>query len=388
MAKKISVFRENDAKYFKDYLTGVIREVIREVMINEAPDPDAVQQVIDWGKKNNLDVKEKKPGVYHVLVPPKEENGKKSDDRSRVVQQLIKDLEPLGFVYDSTRGSSVGRFVKPGVKGQFSQLLVFVKSTVPTGGGAAAAAGMDAEVKLANYISDKYSEQGVTAKTAGAGHGSDLEIMSAGKEPMTIEVKTSLGADFGQFRIGYNTSSGTWEPSQTPGFVKNKEMLQEIFDTVIGPYMDKNAQFTPEMLKSPNLNLKGGIAKGLKPLQGTGDFKKQLQSSWFGGTDVRVEFDFDKISNYYASKGDRFIQIGKKGLYALNPEDAADLGIPFFGDSGLRGIVRIRIKPGMGYDGPHGFVVAIKIAGALQKSPLDLTNGEDLDKIVARFLNT
>ncbi len=30
MAKKISVFRENDAKYFKDYLVDIIREVIRE----------------------------------------------------------------------------------------------------------------------------------------------------------------------------------------------------------------------------------------------------------------------------------------------------------------------------------------------------------------------
>ena len=35
MAKKISLFREHDAKYFKDYLTDIIREVIRE----EEPSP-------------------------------------------------------------------------------------------------------------------------------------------------------------------------------------------------------------------------------------------------------------------------------------------------------------------------------------------------------------
>ena len=36
MAKKISVFRENDAKYFKDYLTDIIREVIREEEATES----------------------------------------------------------------------------------------------------------------------------------------------------------------------------------------------------------------------------------------------------------------------------------------------------------------------------------------------------------------
>ena len=37
MVKKISVFRENDAKYFKDYLVDIIREVIRdEGLLSEA----------------------------------------------------------------------------------------------------------------------------------------------------------------------------------------------------------------------------------------------------------------------------------------------------------------------------------------------------------------
>jgi hypothetical protein len=328
--------------------------------------------------------------VYWSLWSRQEKmGGKKIDDRERVLQQLLKDLEPLGFIYDSTRGGSMGRFVKPGVRGETTQLVVLIKPTVPTGGGAAAAAGMEAEVKLATYISDKYANQGVTAKTAGSGHGSDLEIMSAGKEPMTIEVKTALGADFGQFRMGYNTVSKSWEPTETAGFLKNKELFQDIFDTVVGPYMNKNAQFTPEMLNSPSIRMKDKIIKSLRPLKGTGDFKKKLQSEWFGATDVRGDFDFAKISNYYAAKGDKFIQIGRgKGLYALYADDAADIGVPLFADAGLRGVVRIRVKPHMGYDGVHSFTVAIKIAGRLEKSSLDLTNEQDLDKIVARFLNT
>ena len=360
-----------------------------EQIMTEAPDPEAVQQVMDWGKNNDLEVIERKPGVLVVRVPPAEIDGKKKDDRARVVQKMSQDLESQGFIYDSTRGGSVGRFVKLGVRGQSTQLIVLVKSTVATGGGAAASAGMEAEVKLASYISDNFANLGVSAKTAGAGHGSDLEIMASNKEPMTIEVKTSMGADFGQFRIGYSTDSRTWVPSETKGFLKNKELFQDIFDTVVGPYMDKNAQFTDEMLQSSSLQAsKDGIIKSLKPMVGTGDFKKQIQASWFGGKpDVRVEFDFAKISNYYAAKGDRFIQINNRGLYALNAEDAADIGVPNFADAGLKGIVRIRVKPHMGYDGTHSFTVAIKLGGKLGTSPLNLTNSADLDKVVKRFLS-
>ena len=244
-----------------------------EQIMTEAPDPEAVQQVMDWGKNNDLEVIERKPGVLVVRVPPAEIDGKKKDDRARVVQKMSQDLESQGFIYDSTRGGSVGRFVKLGVRGQSTQLIVLVKSTVATGGGAAASAGMEAEVKLASYISDNFANLGVSAKTAGAGHGSDLEIMASNKEPMTIEVKTSMGADFGQFRIGYSTDSRTWVPSETKGFLKNKELFQDIFDTVVGPYMDKNAQFTDEMLQSSSLQAsKAGIIKSLTPRVGTGDF--------------------------------------------------------------------------------------------------------------------
>ena len=44
MTKKISVFRENDAKYFKDYLVDVIREVIRE---EETTEPSIEQIASD-----------------------------------------------------------------------------------------------------------------------------------------------------------------------------------------------------------------------------------------------------------------------------------------------------------------------------------------------------
>ena len=356
--------------------------------LTESVDPEAKQHILNWGKANSFTIEEKKPNLLVVRVEPDESSGKKRDARGPVVQQLQKDLLPLGFVYDDTRGGTYGRFVMPGIRGKYNQLVVLVKSTTPVGGAAAAQLGMEAETKLASYISEKYASEGITAKTAGAGHGSDLEISAPGNEPMTIEVKTTLGSDFGQFRIGYDIETKRWRPIQTKGFLKNQEIFQNIFDTVVAPFMDSSAQFTPDMLSVPNINIKDNTIKTLKPLKGTGDFKKLLQRTWFGTTDERIPFDFDKISYYYASKGDRFIQIGKKGLYALNPEDASEIGVPFFGDTGLNGVVRIRIKPHGGYNGTHSFTVAIKITGKMQKSPLDLMNEEDLDKIIARYLQT
>jgi hypothetical protein len=366
-----------------------LREMI-ETVITEAPDPAAIEALLGWAQKNKLEVQERKKGVLVVRVPPEEVGGKLRDARGGVVDQMIRDLASQGFVHDPNRGGTHGRFVKLGVRGESSQLVVLVKSTVAMGGGAAAQQGMEAEEKLVALINEKYGSLGVTATSAGAGHGSDLTISKEGSDPMTIEVKTALGADFGQFRIVYDTTSGEWAPSQTSGFLKNQALFQDIFDTSVAPHMNNKAAFTKEELRLPNLGMASGLVKTLKPMDGTGDLKMALQRRWFGGkTDFKVAFDFDKISKYYANKGDRYMQIGKgKGLYGLTPEDAADIGVPFFGDVGLVGVVRIRIKPHGSYNGNHSFTVAIKLTGRLQPSSLDLMNEGDLDKIIQRYLQS
>ena len=357
--------------------------------LEEALETNAEQKkyIIDWGKRNSFEIEEKKPNLLVVKVEPDISSGKKKDARADVLKKLQKDLLPLGFVYDSTRGGSYGRFVMSGVKGKFNQLVVLIKSTSPVGRGSGAQLGMEAENKLASYISEKYGSMGITAKTSGAGHGSDLTILARGKKPLTIEIKTTLGSDFGQFRIGYDTQTKKWRAMQTKGFLKNQKIFQNIFNTVVGPFMNNKAQFTPDMLKMPSINIKNNVIATLKPLEGTGDFKKLLQKSWFGSTDERIPFDFNKISHYYASKGDQFIQIGKKGLYALSPDGASELGVPYFGTTGLNGIVRVRVKPHGGYNGTHSFTIAIKITGKMKNSPLNLTNEADLDKVIARYFD-
>ena len=131
----------------------------------------------------------------------------------------------------------------------------------------------------------------------------------------------------------------------------------------------------------------GKVITGLRRMSTTGEFKRQLEAEWFSGkTDKKIDFPFEMISNYYADKGDRFIQLGSRGLYALNAADAEEFGIPLFSDSGLQASVRLRLKPSMGTNSATSFNVAIKIRGKLENSPLNLRSREDLEKIISKIM--
>jgi len=168
------------------------------------------------------------------------------------------------------------------------------------------------------------------------------------------------------------------------GYKKSEELFSAIFNQVVGPFMNANASFLD--LDHPSLRIRDGKIQALSAGEGTGDYKKKLQSEWFSGkTDFKKIFDFKALTKYYAGKGDNFIQVGTKGLYALEEVGAKGLGIPLFEDAGLNGVIRVRIKPHMGYDGPHSFTVAVKLTGTLKPSPLSLTNPDDLDKVIQRY---
>ena len=350
-------------------------EMVEEVM-SEAVDEESLEAVKDLASKNNYEIDQPKDNILKVI----------SDERQEARDLFIKELEPLGFVFDPYRGGSMGRLVKPGVRGKTSQLVVLFKPKTARGGAAAAASGTELEERLASIINSRYADEGIEASTAGFGAGSDLTIKAEDKEPLTIEVKTSLGADFGQFRLNYDTTSKEWSPTATPGYEKSKSLFSAIFKQVVGPYMNANADFSD--LEHSSLRMKDGKIYSLSAGEGTGDYKKSLQADWFSGkTDFKQLFDFKALTKYYISKGDKFIQVGNKGLYALDQDGATDLGIPLFEDAGLRGLIRIRIKPHMGYDGPHSFTVAVKLAGKLESSSLSLTNPEDIETIISRYKN-
>tara|TARA_R110000737_G_scaffold76112_3_gene106602 strand:+ start:82 stop:1197 length:1116 start_codon:yes stop_codon:yes gene_type:complete len=302
----------------------------------------------------------------------------KNDDRLEVMRKLASTLEPLGFVYNPDMESTIGR-IEIHDK-QFGSAYILVKPKSRIG---AATKGYDYEDKLRDNINQRYGDEGYKAESAGPGHGSDLTIEGPGlSTPLKIEVKTSLGADFGQFRVQYNPQTDSWEPRKTKGYIKSEKIFQPLFDKYLKDQMNQSYRL-PD-LNDPRLRKdKNNKIAGLARSRTTGEFKRQIQSSWFDGkTDYKVAFPFEEISSYYVAKGDKYIQLGTKGLFALDDEAASLLGIPKFSDSGITSFLRLRFKPTQGANSATSFTVAVKLQGAIEKSNINLQNDEDLDKLI------
>lgn len=294
------------------------------------------------------------------------------DNRADARDDLEQVLKPQGFVLNiMPSAGSMGRLEK--VDRKKGSVYIFFKPKSRT---SAACAGNDYEDKLACSLQNL----GLQATTAGSGHGSDLTIVGP-KATMTVEVKTALGADFGQFTYQYDPRTNTWSPKRTIKLIEsgNEELFTALFNELLRDYLANNASLPlgDERLKVD----KAGKIYGLKGSPTTGELKRELQAAWFGTTDTKMSFDFERIADYYSKKGDQFIQIRKKGLYALNPRAAEALNIPLFADSGLSAALRVRFKPSAGENSHTAFNVAVKIKGRLAPSPLNLDNPHDVEKL-------
>ena len=292
------------------------------------------------------------------------------DDRLQVRDKLADILGRMGYVHNPLLGGSLGRLeIKDRSRGN---VFILFK---PKSRGRASDAGADFEERLAADL----TAYGLATTTAGFGHGSDLTITGE-KQTITVEVKTALSADFGQFRAQYSTATGEWEPRRTAQYVKNEHIFTPLFDELLRAYLNENCVLP---VGDERLNQdKNGKIFGLVGSLTTGDLKRELQAQWFfGKTDLKVPFDFARIASYYADKGDQYIQIGNRGLYALTSEAAQNLEVPPFADSGLSAYLRFRFKPSVSENSSTSFTVAVKIKGRLASSPLTLTNPEDIEKL-------
>ena len=333
-----------------------------------------------------LDIIEKEG--YHYDVPRRNVIRVRSSERVNVMDKMTQMLEPLGYEHRDD-GSTLGRLQR--IDRQEGSVYILFK---PPFGTRAADVGAHEEekfVRMAREIAGK----AIIADSAGSGHGSDLTLAGP-NGTLTIEVKTGISADFGQFRLRYDTGEGRWEPSTTSKFLENMKVFMPIYEGYVDDYVQKSYVMTEpyddrfqmrDLLSADRESVVGQVITGLRRSPTTGEFKRQLEAEWFGGkTDMKIDFPFEMISNYYADKGDRFIQLGNWGLHALNPADAKEFGIPLFSESGLQSSVRLRLKPSMGTNSATSFNVAIKIKGRLEKSPLNLRNREDLEKIITKIM--
>ena len=318
----------------------------------------------------------------------------RDDDRVDALEKIRSALMPQGFSHFND-GSSLGRLqIKDRALGNV-YISFKVKSRT-----SATSKGMDFEDKMAQLINDKYGSLGVSASTAGFGHGSDLTI-KAPKKTIKIELKTALAADFGQFTAKFDEATQQWHPRRTPTYVKNEKMFKSLFYNYLQEWLNKNATFPN--LTDPRLRKKDKQITGLVRSDTTGELKRFLENKWFTGkTDYKVGFPFEIIAPYYADKGDQYIQINGNGIYALTDSAAQDLGVPMFKslgsmadeedseekgkNTGLESYLRFRFKPNTGANSATSFTVAVKLKGRYENSNLSLTKAEDLDIIINKLL--
>lgn len=253
---------------------------------------------------------------------------------------------------------------------------------------ASAKAGKQYEENIAYKVQNFFKDRaGINVKTAGFGHGSDVTICTPSRE-MRVETKTNIGSDFGQFRVIYNTHSRTWEVSETRQFLNKsidvQNLIKNVFASGIRDYLNQNCHFSKSCTKP--LSKRDQYITGLNPSCDTGIYKKSLQKRWFNGrADFVCDIKSPEIFSYYLDKGDEFLQIKDKGLYALTQEASKRFDIPLVSEQGLTTRLRFRIKPHGSTDGRHSFTVAIKIGGYLENSNLSLDNEEDISIILEKM---
>lgn len=296
-----------------------------------------------------------------------------SDERQEIFDLLLSKLEPSGFVHNPLQGGSLGRIER---KDGRHAVYIVVKPMSSAGRGASV--GQEYEENLAKAINDISDD--IEATTAGFGHGSDLTIKT-NKATLKIEAKTSLGADFGQFSMSFNALTNKWEPIETKGFNEHKDVFLVVADLLASSL----PAFDFYELGTDVFNWDGSNITGLKASRENVEHRKVIEKNLFNGkSDIKIPFDFDNVSSYYSSKGDEFIQIRGKGLYALKDSSInAEIKAPLFSDAGLAAEARFRLKPSGGALGTFRFVVGVKLKGRLRPSSISLDSKEDVMLIIS-----
>lgn len=279
--------------------------------------------------------------------------------RQEVFNQLKAHLKCNGFSHDPYLGGSLGRLY---LKDKNGNVYILVKPNSSVGN--AANIGKEYEEELCRNIKEKFPDLHI--KTAGFDHGSDLEI-SNGENRLSIEVKTSCSADFGQFKLAYDLDSVSWQLYKTKNVLKNFFLFNKLFELNL---KTKLSCFDFSGVKLDNLNIKSNKIIGIKPGPESYKTKTFLQEKWFKGNDLKIKVDFQDISSYYKEKGDDLIQIRNKGLYSFGDEHFSFL------KNGTDSHLRFRIKPHMSKNGPYSFTNSIKVG--LRPSQKNLDNPEDM----------
>ena len=116
----------------------------------------------------------------------------------------------------------------------------------------ASQAGKEYEMFVGNNMLSWFPDDIEKADFAGSGIGSDVTLtIKDADRPLSIETKTSAGADFPQFKFHYDLQHKKWKPTLTPNFLKNEILFSGLFEEVVEPYLQSSAYFTEEDIEDP-----------------------------------------------------------------------------------------------------------------------------------------
>jgi hypothetical protein len=344
-----------------DMTERTLRNVVRRVLAEAKGDNLALAMEILTGLDlGELDVK---GNLVRIKVPRSE--------RNEAMNKAVDALQASGFDFNpSQTKSSLGHIEK--LDRADGSVYVVIK---PTGGGAATV-GQEFENKIAALFLDDLGEE-CDVDAAGFGHGSDVTVKCGGKQVLGVETKSSSGADFGQFSIGYDDTRGEWVVRDTKNYQKQKGLVDTLW-SVVQSAVNEKMKFDDSI--DAHFRSKDSIISGLVASPTTGEFRKSLEGKWFDGmSSLNIPIDFQQVAGYYKGKGDDLLQIGNFGAWALQ-DKFSQIGIPQFSDETPKTSLRIRIKPSMGANGNHRFNVAIKMSG-LKRPGFNLLDPDDRSKL-------
>ena len=185
---------------------------------------------------------------------------------------------------------------------------------------------------LDNAITYSYRDTGnplcVHAKTAGSGHGIDVALQTnRSKTRLGLEVKKIPNPDWGQFQIIQGDKLQEIRLNINKKNVETYKVLERLWEDHI----------KPKLLEHQPWKRHGVVPIITKEMK---EGNKRDKNTYPELHDIYIEDGIpdDIIAQYYLQKGNQYIQIEKRGLFALG-EDIEGFGVPTFRIS-----TRIRIR--------------------------------------------
>lgn len=253
--------------------------------------------------------------------------------------------------------------------------------------------GLEYEQKIFDILFPIFGEGNMSEKVAFNTLRPDIIIKNKNKSPIRIELKSNIGADYGEKGITIDKDSYKWVPVKTPIKDKSNKMHVEYSQRIDQLY---KKIFEEEDLHSKIVNswgLPSGKNKGmdvntLRYMIETRELSKSLyyerllqmkEKKFDPYQQVTLIRDVsDKIISYYNAKKVYYIQIKNKGLYSLGDdkyqfnkkfsEMKMDYNIPRFSPSECRMELRGKTSESGSTFRP---VIRFKISG-LSKSQVSL----------------